>query len=156
MTKVSKAPPFIGQEGMHLNHRGEKLQLQDIGDMKNASVCYFNQRASGFKGKVHGYRHVADACGILYETFHRTVKDPFMGLFGHLSAGQGLTVKSLKLLSVHHTKQGSSECLVLVLFAEHYRSVEPMFIARMLRLLTCFLSNYLPCFLLCLVWSLSQ
>ena len=72
--------------------------------MRNTLVLYFSQRARGYKGKVYGYKCVADAHHIPRETFHHRVKGPLKGLFGYLAGGKGLTLEFPKL--VHHFKQG--------------------------------------------------
>ena len=86
------------------NHKGDHLQLWSVENMRNALVLYFSQRAPGYKGKVYGYKRVADAHHIPRETFRRRVKGPLTGLFGYLAGGKGLTLEFPK--SVHHLKRG--------------------------------------------------
>ena len=86
------------------NHKGDHLQLWSVENMRNALVLYFSQRAPGYKGKVYGYKCVADAHHIPRETFRCRVKDPLTGLFGYLAGGKGLTLEFPKL--VHHLKWG--------------------------------------------------
>ena len=86
------------------NHKGDHLQLWSVENMRNALVLYFSQRAPGYKGKVYGYKRVADAHHIPRETFRRRVKGPLTGLFGYLAGGKGLTLEFPK--SVHHLKWG--------------------------------------------------
>ena len=77
-----------GKRTSRLNHKGDKLQLWDILDMRNALVQYFSQRAPGYTGKKFGYKKIADAYSIPRETFRRRVRGPLTGLFGHLSGGK--------------------------------------------------------------------
>ena len=86
------------------NYKGDHLQLWSVENMRNALVLYFSQRAPGYKGKVYGYKCVADAHHIPRETFRRRVKGPLTGLFGYLARGKGLTLEFPK--SVHHLKWG--------------------------------------------------
>ena len=86
------------------NHKGDHLQLWSVENMRNALVLYFSQRAPGYKGKVYGYKHVADAHHIPRETFRCRVKGPLTGLFRYLARGKGLTLEFPKL--VHHLKRG--------------------------------------------------
>ena len=51
------------------NHKGNHLQLWSVENMRNALVLYFSQRALGYKGKVYGYKCVADAHQIPREAF---------------------------------------------------------------------------------------
>ena len=51
------------------NHKGDHLQLWSVENMRNALVLYFSKRATGYKGKVYGYKCVADAHHIPRETF---------------------------------------------------------------------------------------
>ena len=44
--------------------------------MRNALVLYFSQRALGYKGKVYGYKNVADAHHIPRETFQHRIERP--------------------------------------------------------------------------------
>ena len=60
-----------GKRTSRLNHKGDKLQLWDILDMRNALVQYFSQRAPGYTGKKFGYKKIADAYSIPRETFRR-------------------------------------------------------------------------------------
>ena len=94
----SSAKKFRGKS----NHKGDHLQLWSVENMRNALVFYFSQRAPGYKGKVYGYKRVADAHHIPRETFQRRVKGPLTGLFGYLAGGKGLTLEFPK--SVHHLK----------------------------------------------------
>ena len=57
--------------------------------MRNALVFYFSQRAPGYKGKVYGYKCVADTHHI-----------PRL----YLAGGKGLTLEFPKL--AHHLKRG--------------------------------------------------
>ena len=70
------------------NHKGDKLQQWDVIDMWNALVQYFSQRAPGYSGKRYGYKKIAEAYHLPKETFHRRVRGPLTGLFGHLSGGK--------------------------------------------------------------------
>ena len=79
------------------NHKGDHLQLWSVENMRNALVLYFSQRAPGYKGKVYGYKRVADAHHIPRETFQRRVKGPLTGLFGYLAGGKGLTLEFPKI-----------------------------------------------------------
>ena len=72
----------------HSNHKGDRLQLWKIENMRDALTLYFSQRAPGFRGKPFGYKRVADAYQIPRETFRRRVKGPLTGLFGHLAGGR--------------------------------------------------------------------
>ena len=62
-----------GKRTSRSNHKGDKLQLWDIMDMRNALVQYFSQRARGYTGKKFGYKKIADAYSIPRETFRRQV-----------------------------------------------------------------------------------
>ena len=62
-----------GKRTSRSNHKGDKLQLWDILDMRNALVQYFSQRAPGYTGKKFGYKKIADAYSIPRETFRRRV-----------------------------------------------------------------------------------
>ena len=64
------------------NHKGDHLQLWSVESMRNTLVLYLSQRAPGYKGKVYGYKCVADAHQIPRETFWCKVKGPLTGLFG--------------------------------------------------------------------------
>ena len=86
------------------NHKGNHLQLWSVENMRNALVLFFSQRAPGYKGKVYGYKRVADAHHISRETFQCRVKGPLTGLFGYLAGGKGLTLEFPK--SAHHLKRG--------------------------------------------------
>ena len=77
-----------GKRTSRSNHKGDKLQLWDILDMRNALVQYFSQRAPGYTRKKFGYKKIADAYSIPRETFRRRVRGPLTGLFGHLSGGK--------------------------------------------------------------------
>ena len=71
-----------GKRTSRSNHKGDKLQLWDILDMRNALVQYFSQRAPGYTRKKFGYKKIADAYSIPRETFHQQVRGPLTGLFG--------------------------------------------------------------------------
>ena len=98
------------------NHKGDHLQLWSVENMRNALVLYISQRAPGYKGKVYGYKCVADTHHIPKEAFWCRVKGPLTGLFGYLAGGKGLTLEFPKL--VHHLKWGKF-CIFSVLF--HFR-----------------------------------
>ena len=72
----------------HSNHKGDKLQLWKIENMRDALILYFSQKAPGFRGKPFGYKHVADTYDIPRETFCRRVKGPLTGLFRHLAGAR--------------------------------------------------------------------
>ena len=84
----SSASSNCGKRKSKSNHKGDKLQLWDILDMRNALVQYFSRRAPGYMGKKFGYKKIADAYNIPRETFRRRVRGPLTGLFGHLSGGK--------------------------------------------------------------------
>ena len=114
--KLPKPQPSAKKSRGKSNHKGNHLQLWSVENMRNALVLYISQRAPGYKGKVHGYKCVADAHHIPRETFWHRVKGPLTGLFGYLAGGKGLTLEFPKL--VHHLKWGKF-CIFSVLF--HFR-----------------------------------
>ena len=53
-----------GKRTSRSNHKGDRLQLWDIMDMRNALVQYFSQRAPEYTGKKYSYKKITNAYSI--------------------------------------------------------------------------------------------
>ena len=73
------------------NHKRQKLQLWKVGVMKQALMHYFYCRLPEYKGKIPGYKIIADEYQLPRETFRRrVVAGPLRGYAGYLCGGKDI------------------------------------------------------------------
>ena len=73
------------------NHKKQKLQLWKVHTMKQALMHYFYCRLPGYKGRIPGYKVIADEYCLPRETFRRRVNPgPLQGYAGYLCGGKDI------------------------------------------------------------------
>ena len=70
------------------NHQGQRIQLWDINNMKQALQYYFTVNSPEYDRPCFGYKAIADMYDLPRETFRRHTTGELKGYYGHLLGGK--------------------------------------------------------------------